>query len=377
MKCIWKIPVKALLVILFFALSINSAGASDPNNMEARQDRAKLKVTIDPRVELMGVIFHLAGNPEYNKCKSKSYMKNLNEHFVGHRNHPAVKMAKKLRKTRWVSYDAVMGMAVHIEDINSCGEIVPFEPRPDTLDSRWRIDEAREFLENCRDFVKETDFKAFLTKNQSQYDTAVSKLQQLIDAKANLTWFDEFFGARDDVDFNLVISILNGPSSYGCRVTLEGRTKIYSILGAWRIDWFGWGNPTFNPNVVGTVVHEFGHSYCNPLVDKYMKDFRSFGEKYYPRVEKQMKGQAYASWQTMMRESLVRVCEVRYAMANDGRERAERIANYHISRGFHWTKELSELLGQYEKQRDKYKTLDAFMPKIVELFQNYNGPPEK
>jgi len=376
-KCIWKIPVKALPVILLFAFIINSAGAADSNNVPSRQDRTKLKVTIDPRVELMSVIFHLAGNPEYNKCKSKPYMGNLNEHFAGHRDHPAVKMAKKMRETRGVSYDAVMGMAMHIEDINSCSEVVPFEPRPDTLDGRWRIGEAREFLGNCRDFVKETDFKAFLTKNQSQYDTAVARLQQLIDTEANLNWFDEFFGSRDDVDFNLVISILNGPGSYGCRVRLEGRTKIYSVLGAWRIDWLGFGNPTFSPNVVGTVVHEFGHSYCNPLVEKNMKDFRSFGEKYFPRVEKQMNGQAYASWQTMMRESLVRACEVRYAMANDGREQAEQRANYHISRGFHWTKELSELLGQYEKQRDKYQTLDAFMPEIVKLFQNYDGPPEK
>jgi len=369
--------VKALPVMLLFALVINSAGASEPNSVTALQDRAKLKVMVDPRVELMGVIFHLAGNPEYNQCKSKSYMKNLNEHFAGHREDPAVKMAAKLRKTRGVSYDAVMGMAVHIKDVNSCREIVPFEPRPDTLDGRWRIDEAREFLDRCRDFVKETDFNAFLAKNKSQYDTAITRLQQLIDTQANLAWFDEFFGPRDDVDFNLIISILNGPGNYGCRVTLDGRTKIYSVIGAWRVDWLGWGNPTFSPGVVSTVVHEFSHSYCNPLVDKYMKDFESFGEKYFPRVEKQMKGQAYGNWQTMMRESLVRVCEVRYAMANGGKERAEQAANYNIGRGFQWTKELSELLGRYEEQRDKYRTLDDFMPEIVKFFQNYDGPPEK
>ena len=91
MKCRWKIPVKALLVILLFAFCIDSAGSSDSNTVAARQDRTKLKVTIDPRVELMGVIFHLAGNPEYNKCKSKPYMGNLDEHFAGHRNHPAAK----------------------------------------------------------------------------------------------------------------------------------------------------------------------------------------------------------------------------------------------------------------------------------------------
>jgi hypothetical protein len=329
---------------------------------------------IDPRVELMSVIFHLAGNREYNQCKSKSYMKNVNEHFAEHRNHPVVKMAKKLRKTRGVSYDAVMCMAVHIEDINDCGEIVPFEPRPDTLGSRWRIDEARKFLNHCRDFVKVTDFKAFLAKNQSQYDTAVARLKKLIEEKANLGWFDEFFGPREDVDFCLVISILNGPSSYGSRIRLEGRTTIYSILGAWRIDWLCWGSPKFTPSVVGTVVHEFGHSYCNPLLDRHMEGLRPFGEKYFPRVEKKMKSQAYSTWQTMMRESLIRACEVRYAMANDGETQAERIANYHIGRGFHWTKELSELLGQYEKQRQRYETLDAFMPEIVTLFQNYDGP---
>ena len=108
-----------------------------------------------------------------------------------------------------------------------------------------------------------------------------------------------------------------------------------------------------------------------------MKGFESFGGKYFPRVEKQMKGQAYGNWQTMMRESLVRACEVRYAMANNSKERAEQIANYNIGRGFHWIKELSELLGQYEKQRDKYQTLDAFMPEIVKFFQNYDGPPEQ
>jgi hypothetical protein len=304
-------------------------------------------------------------------------MKNLNEHLGGHRNHPVVKMATRLRKTRGVSYDAVMGMAVHIKDVNSCLEIVPFEQRPETLDGRWRIDETREFLGCCRDFVKETDFNAFLAKNKSQYDTAVARLQQLIDKEVNLAWFDEFFGARDDVDFNLVISILNGPGNYGCRVRLEGRTKIYSILGAWRVDWLGFGNPTFHPGVVTTIVHEFNHSFCNPLVEKHMKDFESFGRKYFPRVEKQMRSQAYGSWETMMRESLVRACEVRYAIANDGKERAEQIANYNIGRGFHWTKELSKLLDQYEKQRDKYRMLDDFMPVIIEFFQNYDGPPEK
>jgi len=332
----------------------------------------EVKAVVDPRIELMSVIFHLAGNEEYNKCKSKRFMANLDEHFKEHGNHPAVKMARQLRKNRWVSYDAVMGMAVHIKDVNTCAELVPFEPRPLGLDGRWRIDEAREFLAKCRDFVRDTNFDAFLQKNKPTYDVATQRLQYLVDSQAKLQWFDDFFGTQHDRQFNLVVSILNGGSSYGSRVQIGDEMNIYCILGAWRIDWFGWGNASFNPGVVTTIVHEFNHSYCNPVVDKYMDQFEDFGKKFYKKYEEQMKSQAYGSWQTMMYESLVRACEVRYGYANNGPQYAERIARYQISRGFPWTKELSDVLAEYETQRDKYPDFESFMPRVVEFFEDYS-----
>jgi hypothetical protein len=204
-------------------------------------------------------------------------MANLNEYFKQYRGHPAVKTAGELREKRGVSYDAVMNIAVHIKDINTCAELLPFEPRPSALDGRWRIDEAREFLAKCRDFVRDTDFEAFLAKNKPMYDAATQSLQQLVDSQANLEWLDEFFGTQPDKQFNLVVSILNGSSSYGAHVKNGDQTQIYCILGAWRISWFGWGNPSFDSGMISTIVHEFCHSYCNPLVDRYMEQFRTFG----------------------------------------------------------------------------------------------------
>ncbi len=178
----------------------------------------KVRAVVDPRVELMSVVFHLAGNPEYNQCKSKRSMLNLNEHFKEYRDHPAVKMAAELREKRGVSYDAVMGIAIHIKDVNSCAELVPFEPRPDTLDARWQVDEAREFLNKCRDFVRDANFNAFLQKNKPMYDVATQRLQYLVDSQAKLQWFEEFFGTNSDKHFNLAVSILNGGNCYGVRV---------------------------------------------------------------------------------------------------------------------------------------------------------------
>ncbi|MCP4645126.1 MAG: DUF4932 domain-containing protein, partial [bacterium] len=89
-----------------------------------------LRVMVDPRVELMSVIFRLAGHPEYNQGRVDVYTKDVEQHFGKHRNHPTVATARKLRRTRGVSYDACMSMAVHLTDAYTLGEKVPLSPHP-------------------------------------------------------------------------------------------------------------------------------------------------------------------------------------------------------------------------------------------------------
>lgn len=63
-----------------------------------------------------------------------------------------------------------------------------------------------------------------------------------------------------------------------------------------------------------------------------------------------------------------------YAYATVGSAMAQKIAKAHIDRGFLWTDKLSDLLGGYEQQRDKYPDLESFFPKVVEFFQHYEAP---
>src|SRR5262245_16521587 len=76
-------------------------------------DQGEYRVGVDPRVELMSIIFRLAGNSEYNQGVLKSYLDDIDAHFGPHKDHAAIKFATKLRQTRGVSFDAVMGMAIH------------------------------------------------------------------------------------------------------------------------------------------------------------------------------------------------------------------------------------------------------------------------
>ncbi len=338
------------------------------------QEKAKttVRVTTDPRVELMSLIFCLAGNQEYAMGRIASYNQAVDSHFSAFKDHEAVQLAKKLCETRGVSYDAVMGMAVHVTDPFSLNEKVPFSPQPETLDDRWTPELAREFLEAARRFVETSDFKRFVQTHDDLYALASSRMQAVMEEHGVVDWFDEFFGSRPGASFELILGMLNGPASYGARIKPSNKDEIlYCVLGVWETE--KEGNPQFDQQVLPTVVHEFCHSYCNPLVEHHVAELEAPGKEIFGRVKEAMSRMAYGNWETMMKESLVRASVIRYLRAKFGEEAAKKGIQSEIKRQFFWIEGLSDLLGEYEEKRETYASLDDFFPKISAFFQNYTS----
>lgn len=337
---------------------------------EPKSGAQSLRVEVDPRVELMSVIFRLAGNPEYGKGQVPSYVDDVEKQFGPFRDHAVVKLARRLRSTRGVSYDAVMGMAIHVTDAAKLDEKVPFEPQPETLDGRWRIGEARDFLEAARQFVVDASFDDFLEKHRPLYELAESRMQAVLAKHGHLEWFDEFFGQRPEASFTVALGLLNGGNCYGARCrTADGKENLFCVLGVWATD--EEGMPRFDQAMLETVTHEFCHSYTNAIVDRHEAEFEPAAKKIFPHVEEAMRRQAYGQWKTVIYESLVRACCVRYTGKYNGSRAARAAIQSHKQRQFVWIEELSDLLGEYEANRDRYPTLDAFSPRIVAFFGDY------
>lgn len=333
-------------------------------------DPRAVVVRVEPAVELCSAIFRFAGNPEYSQGKVKLYADALDAHCAAHRDHAAVQLARKLRQTRGVGFDAVMGLAVHTRGGLELEERVPLDPQPASLDQRWTSALAREFLAAARAFARDVDFAGFCTAQAATWSTAAERMQRVLAERAHLEWFDGFFGVRPQARFQLVLGLLNGGACYGPHVDLpEGGQDLFCVLGVWQTD--AAGAPDFDATVLDTVVHEFCHSYCNPLIDAHAARFEQSGPAIFAHVRDAMRRQAYGNWRTMLYESLVRACVVRY-MAKHGGAAAEakQIAEEH-GNSFLWTGELAALLGRYEAERARFATLDAFMPEVAALFAAY------
>jgi hypothetical protein len=363
----------AILATLVYPMLLASAVFAAEET--ARQAPA-VRVVVDPRVELLSVLFRLAGNPEYGRGLVPSYVADVEKQFGGFRDHVAVRKARALRGSRGVSFDAVMAMAVHVTDAEKLEEKLPLDPRPEGLDSRWTPEGAREFLTAARLFVRDAKFKEFFDAHRPLYDLATKRMEARLKESAHLEWFDAFFGARPKAQFTLALGMLNGGSCYGphCRLA-DGTEELYCVLGVWSVD--DQGQPQFDRQVIDTVVHEFCHSYTNALVDRHYAEMKEPAEGLFRHVEKRMASQAYGAAQTMIYESLVRVCVIRYVRQHDGVAAGRRAIEREKERGFLWMNELDDVLARYEADRKKYPTLEAFAPEIVAFFRDYAPRYEK
>jgi Domain of unknown function (DUF4932) len=348
------VPYPALLVSLALAF--------------AAQPKESVAVSVDPRLELLSIVFRLAGNPEFNHPISNSpYSRAAAAHFRAFRGHAAIERAKALRADHGVSYDAVASLAMHVKDLPNFAFDANDASYLARLDARWTVERAAEFLGLVRQFRDESKFNEFFAANAELYATVESRMRDLLDRKLKLEWFANFFGTTTESTFALHPGLLLGGNNFGVGVRhADGREEITPCIGCWEFD--DEGVPTFPDEVLPTVVHEFCHSYVNPIVDAHYAALAAPGEVIFPRVRSLMQRQAYTNWRIVLYESLVRASVVRYLAAHESAEIVAAEIEAQNPIGFTWTGRLAELLGQFEKDRAAYPTLADFIPRIAEFF---------
>ena len=336
-------------------------------------------VRVDARVELLTLVFRLAGNPEFNMPVSSSrYADEAAQWFEPAKEHRVFALARALRREHGISFNAVPDLAVHLTPPPELALRVPLVPRPERLDSRWEGADVEGFLVALRDFAEETSFLEFLASFDRVQRAAEQRLAARVEEAGVLDWLKEFFGLATGTGYVAVPGLLCGGGNYGASVRLEdGTLELWPILGV--SSWDAEGLPLYDAESVSLVAHEFTHAFANPVIDAHWKALQPSFERIFPGVKAVMEAQAYADPKTVAYESLVRACVVRHAARKLGADAAERQCAEEVSRGFAWTPDLARLLEQYEADRKTYASLQDFGPRLAEFFAAVakQGAPEK
>ncbi len=375
-----------MVILLVLSTSLaSSALAANDSPAVCKANVGRITIEVDPRVELIGIVFRLAGNPEYNDGTLRPYAKAIERHFGDFDNHPAVKMAAELHQTRSMSCDGPMSLAVHIDDNYRLRKTT--EKWHSTLDERWKKQETEEFLEKLRQFAAETKFDEFFKAQGPNYEQGIRPCKSILEqnevAKDQTRmeyvkfvigdvgeWLSDFFGAEDTGDLKLVLGFVNGFASYGPRFETGGTSEKYAIIGMRPFD--PANTIIFLPQQVETAVHEFCHSFTNPVVDKYMEQLRPSGEKLFATHKSSMRRGGYQKWESVMYETAVRACVASFiqrSIAHPGF--MDYYLKYEVRRGFVWTEDMGNFLKTYESNRDIYPTFESFFPEFVTFLNEY------
>jgi len=319
---------------------------------------------VDERTESLSIIFRLAGAREYVNNNIPSYAKEIDDYFAPFKDYDVIKFAQKLRIEQGVSYDAVMSMAVALEisdSVRLCKNLSPL-----SIDDRWGMDKVNEFIPLLNKFYFDTKFKEFFSNHSALYKIAESRFSGIIN-DVDFVWFEKFFGKKAKGSFNLILSLPNGGGNYGLKVILnDGTEELYAIMGSCVAD--SSGQPSYSKKVAETVIHEYNHSFCNPLIEANFSAMEAASARIYGHVKEILSSQAYESPKTMEYENLVRACVIMYYQRNGvDEDLLKRQVAGELARGFIWIDKLVDLLSVYEKNRDKYPTLSDFMPEIIKL----------
>ncbi|MCL2304563.1 MAG: DUF4932 domain-containing protein [Planctomycetaceae bacterium] len=319
---------------------------------------------VDERVELLGIVYRLAGASEYQCDSFKEYDDAINRHFAPFKNHPVVLVAKVSRSTTGIGYNAVVDYAIHLS-IENGRVIFPGEDSEITLEKlepRWNRQTARHFAKQLDDFYVKSRFHEFFESHREVYQKIEQQIKTIND-KIDYAWYKRFYGDANLEHFHVILNCTSENNGYGARCRFrDGHEEFFAILGVngpeavYREDGF-----------IAWTIHEFNHSFCNPLVEKHLDDLKPAAERVWPFVGGMMTRQAYPEPKFMLNEYLVRACEIHYLRHHGNKNEADLRLQHYRSLGFLWIEELVALLDRYEKERDKYPTLDDFMPEIVNM----------
>jgi Domain of unknown function (DUF4932) len=325
-----------------------------------------VRVAVDRRAEVIGILFRIAGAPDFGNGAVQPYIRQVDSAFASFENHAVFEEINRLRAQSGLSLSAVLSMAPQITDPVSFGERAPIDAPSSTLSGRWRGGEARTFLAHARDFAREARLDRFLRDQGATYDSASVRMRRLVQ-EARLEWLSGFFGEPTGDVFIVAPLLINATGNFAAEFRSGATHERYAYLGVPVAD--SGGFPVISPDKLPTIIHEFNHSFVDHVVGSRSAELQPSGERIYAVTRRSMRDLAYNSWQVMLNESLVRATVIRYLLANHGPAAAERDTRLQRGKGFVWMGELVSLLGEYETQRRRYPTFAEFMPLIVDYYR--------
>ncbi|MDR1964977.1 MAG: DUF4932 domain-containing protein [Planctomycetaceae bacterium] len=334
---------------------------------------------IDERIELVCIVFRLAGAREYRCKQFTKYNDDINNYFVEFKNHDAVLLARSLHTSSLgginIAHDRVvfLGTCLEIKD----GHLILSEQKIKDINNFMKengmynyLDKqaVKRFTELLDDFYVKSRFHQFFETQQEMYHFAQKQFLagfRLID----LQWFDSFYGTEKNENIHLVLTMANEDGGYSFKAPMKnGQYELHAMIGVGGTD--DQGQPLFTADDYRSFMFQYNMLlFAGPIIEKHFESLKPEAEKLCSLMGTKIAQATHTKqWpETMMTYYLSYAVLIKYFKSHENIEISDRLLQFYQKNGFVWLDRFVEALDRYEKERNQFPTLDHYMPEIAEL----------
>ena len=220
---------------------------------------------------------------------------------------------------------------------------------------------ADDYLEQLNTFYVDAHVEEFLEKHASTYATSIksAKANTLSDESLNLQ--TAYYGTQART-YCMYVSLAQLSFAFAIDKPLGKTDLAMFIFGPFsnitsEESHTGFANPV---TVKSVTFHEFGHALFGEFPDKLVAETSYL----FKRSKGFDAAHAYATWDTVLEEHIIRAVEIRLWEALNEPATAESIRKKNSD--FLYLAIVEDLLIDYENARDEYPTLTSYLPTLNE-----------
>lgn len=294
-------------------------------------------------VDILRSEFHAYGNLIYNNYRTYQTSENLAN---------ALLVAEHL----WLDYIISILLQVDPFPNASIPEDMPvskylrFSKENDPREAKNNL---TTFLSSMNAFYIEANFDRYLQESKHYYDSALKEILSNLPDAEFIDHMEEYFDYSFDMYW--LIPSLTLPKTMGFGPRLDNQAfNVFGAVGPQQVHDTSELHMGFeNANDIRELsVHEFGHSFVNPVLDRLPETMIDSSESLHTSVKEAMYSQGYNNWNGCVYEHFVRTVEIIIAESTLPQAEYRKLENsYLVDRRFIFIPQLKPILSAYQDRR--------------------------
>lgn len=324
-----------------------------------------LEIRVDKRTELLSIIEIISDyRKKYpfllEKYGNRHYVMDIEKKFSKFKNHRVIQLFNYLTLNTSFAFSTPIQLFLHLNEDFSFSNL-----STDLFSKKLNNDpKVLELLSLLSSFAKEINFDSYYSSNKNRYMRFIGNVAEQLVGLDIVNFINHYYGVIDQKRF--IVNLIPW-RTYGCYGTCNNDT-LYTHLcchhkSKCEDDVYPNNDHIFNYS--SFLVHEFSHSFINPLTDKY--SLIKEDDPIFSNIWDKMVALGYGSNKSILNDHIVRAITLRFLFLQ-----REDISYYNKQLetdenwGFSYIRNIMASLEIYEKNRNYYKSIDEFYPELIQ-----------